>query len=479
MKRSSVTSNYIYNLTYQLILTLIPLFTTPYLTRILGAKNLGIYSYTYSIVTIFFLLAALGINTYGQREIAYVQDNKEKRSKIFWELMIIRTISTLISISTLILLSLTVTKYNIYYQIFSIYTLANLFDITWLYQGIENFKSITTRNIIIKLLYLISIFIFIKDKTDLSTYILLFSSMTLITNLSFWIKIKNIIISPKNLQLELKKHLKPTLTFFIPQIASLLYTVLDKTMLGIINPDIKQVSYYEQASYIVKTSLMLITTISTVMVSKVSYAYKNNKTEQINNYLNETTNFVWLAGSAVTFGICAIIKNFVPWFYSKEYLNVTPLVYIMSPIIILIGLNNILGVQFLIPTKKQNKYILAIVIGSITNLILNLILIKPLGTIGATIASLIAELIILIIELHFLKKIIPNFNILKNSFKYILFGIIMFIITYYIGTYLKPTISTTIIQTLIGIIIYTTLLLLTKDKFIFKHLNKIKKKRTN
>ena len=119
MKRSSGTSNYIYNLTYQLILTLIPLFTTPYLTRILGAKNLGIYSYTYSIVTIFFLLAALGINTYGQREIAYVQDNKEKRSKIFWELMIIRTISTLISISTLILLSLTVTFATVFVGIIS------------------------------------------------------------------------------------------------------------------------------------------------------------------------------------------------------------------------------------------------------------------------------------------------------------------------------------------------------------------------
>lgn len=479
MQKKSVTSNYIYNLIYQLIITLIPLFTTPYLTRVLGARNLGIYSYTYSIVTIFFLLAALGINTYGQREIAYVQDNKEKRSKIFWELMIIRTISTLISVIMLIILSLIVTKYNIYYQIFSLYILANLFDITWLYQGIENFKAITIRNIIIKFLYLISIFIFVKNKSDLSIYILLFSIMTIITNLSFWLKIKNIITSPKKLKLQLKKHIKPTISFFIPQIASLIYTVLDKTMLGIINPDIKQVSYYEQASYIVKTALMLITTISTVMVSKVAYAYQNNKKEEINNYLNQVTNFVWLAGCAITFGICAIIKNFVPWFYGEEYLSVINLVYIMSPIIIIIGLNNVVGIQFLVPTKNQNKYITAVIIGAITNFILNLILIYHFETIGVTIASIIAELVILIIELYFLKKIIPTFNILKNSFRYVLFGIIMFIITYTIGNYLSPTIYTTIIQVIIGIIIYSTLLLITKDKFIFNYLDKFKKRRTN
>lgn len=474
MQKKSVTNNYIYNLIYQLIITLIPLFTTPYLTRVLGAKNLGIYSYTYSIVTIFFLLAALGINTYGQREIAYTQDNRKKRSTTFFELIIIRIFSTLISILLLLIISLIETNYTIYYQIFSIYILANLFDITWLYQGMENFKDITKRNIIIKTLYLVSIFLFIKSKNDLSTYILLFSLSTLITNISFWINLRKIVDIPKKQDLKLKKHIKPVISFFVPQIASLIYTVLDKTMLGMINPDIKQVSYYEQASYIVKTTLMLITTIGTVMISKISYAYKKNNHKEINNYLNEVINFVWLAGCALVFGICAIINNFVPWFYGSEYLSVIKIVYVMSPLIIIIGLNNVIGIQFLIPTKNQNKYIFAVTIGAIINLIFNLLLIPNLATIGATIASILAELIILLIELYFLKKIIPNFNILRNSFKYLFLGIIMFIITYLFGTILEKNIYGTIIQVLIGTLVYIGLLLITKDKFIYKYLNRLK-----
>ena len=149
MKKRSITSNYLYNLTYQLIILLIPLISIPYLTRVLGATELGIYSYTYSIATIFFLFAALGINTYGQREIAYVQQDKEKRSKIFWELVIIRFFATVFSLIILYIFSFLTSRYSLYYQIFGLYVFGNLFDITWFYQGIEDFKAVAIRNIIV------------------------------------------------------------------------------------------------------------------------------------------------------------------------------------------------------------------------------------------------------------------------------------------------------------------------------------------
>ena len=316
MEKKSIASNYIYNLIYQIILAVIPLVTTPYLTRVLGAENLGIYSYTYSIATIFFLLSALGINTYGQREIAYVQDSPEKYSKVFWELVIVRCGATVISATALIALSLIVNEYTVCYQIFAIYIIANAFDITWFYQGIENFKAITVRNIIIKIIYLGLVFLFVKDRSDLHTYILLFSAMTLATNLSFWIKTRKILTKPKNL--EVKKHIKPVVVLFLPQIASLIYTVLDKTMLGIICPQIEQVSFYEQASYIVKTILMLVTTIGTVMVSKVSYAFQKQNMEEVKNYLNQVTNFVWLASSALMFGVAAAIEILLNGFMRRN-----------------------------------------------------------------------------------------------------------------------------------------------------------------
>ena len=479
--KKSITNNYIYNLIYQLLVILVPVFTTPYLTRTLGSEKLAIFGFTYSIVTIFFLLSALGINTYGQREIAYVQNNKEKRSQIFWELVIIRFLSTLISIILLLLFICIIHKYSIYYQIFLLYIIANFFDITWFYQGIENFKNIAIRNIIIKLLYCISIFIFIKSPKDINTYIILFSSMTLITNITFWINIQKYVTKFNIKKINIKKHIKPVIVLFIPQIASLIYTVLDKTMIGIIMPDIRNVYYYEQATYIVKTILTLITTIGTVMVSRIANTYETKDFKKIEKYLSNTVNFVWLLGCPLCFGICATIGHFVPWFYGKEYIPIIPLVHVLSCLIIIIGLNNIIGIQFLVATKKQNKYIFAVICGAIINFILNSLLIPVIGTIGAAIASIIAEISILLIELHDTRKVIKNFSITSSSYKYICYGIIMFLITYLVGTILPITIISLMIQIMIGGCTYFLLLIITNDQFfniyILQKIKKIIKKR--
>lgn len=470
MKKRSITSNYIYNLIYQLVIILIPLLTTPYLTRVLGATKLGIYSYTYSIVTIFFLLAALGINTYGQREIAYVQDDIKKRSKIFFELLIIRIFSTLFSAIVLFIFSNITSSYSLYYQIFLMYVISNLFDITWLYQGLENFKTVSIRSLIIKVIYFISIFVFIKNENDIYIYILLYSISTIITNLSFWININKIIEKVNYKNLNIKKHIKTVITFFIPQIASLIYTVLDKTMIGLIVPEIESVYFYEQASYIDKTILMLITTIGTVMISKVAYAFEKNNIKQVKEYMIQVINFVWLSGSALSFGVCGIIKNLVPWFYGDGCIQIINLVYIMSPLIIIIGLNNVIGIQYLVPTKQQNKYIFAVVCGAIINFVLNLIFINLFSSIGAGISTVLAEFLILLIELYYVRDMIKLQEVFKPAFKYIIIGLIMFLATYFSGYIFGPVFYGTILQIIIGFIIYIILLIITKDKFFSNHI---------
>ena len=466
MNKKSITSNYIYNLIYQMVVVLVPLLITPYLTRVLGATELGIYSFTYSIATIFFLFAALGINTYGQREIAFVQDDIDKRSNIFWELIIIRAVSTFLSLALLFIFSFVTYRYSIYYQIFGLYVFANLFDITWFYQGIEDFKAVSIRNIIVKFLFLISVFVFVKTKDDLWIYILLFSLSTLVTNASFWFKLKDLVKKVPFKTLEIRRHMKPVLLLFIPQVASLLYTVFDKTMIGMIVPDVKEVNFYEQASYIDKTILMLIITIGTVMASRMAQAFINDDKKLMKSYMLEIINFVWLFGSALMFGVAAVIRNVVPWFYGPEYSSVVYLVYIMSPLIIIIGLNNVIGIQYLIPTKRQNKYVCAIVIGSIINIIINLFLLNLIGTVGAAISSVVAETVILLIELASVKDLIKLSDIIKIGYKYLIYGLIMFVITYFSGNIFGPTIYGVLFQILVGGLTYLFILFITKDKFI-------------
>ena len=477
MKKKSITSNYIYNLVYQFLILVVPFITTPYLTRVLGDQNLGIYSYTYSIITIFFLIGMLGINTYGQREIAYEQENSKEMSKIFWELVITRFISTLFSLVLLLIFIISVKRYSLFLGIFSLYVVANFFDISWLYQGIENFKGVAIRNIVVKVIYFISIFLFVKSKDDLWVYILLYSLSTMLANLSFWIGI-NKIIRIKNIgKLNIKRHFKSIFVFFVPQVASLIYSVLDKTMIGIIIPNISYVFYYEQASYIVKTTLTLITTIGTVMISRMSCAYKSKNMTELQKYFYSVINFVWLFGCALLFGICAVVKNFVPWFYGNNFTDITSLVYILSPLILIIGLNNVIGIQYLIPTKQQNKYVFAVIIGAFINFILNLILLKTIGTNGAAIASVLAELSILIIEIIYIREQLNITKIFKFGIKYLILGFVMFISSYFVGTVLNGGIIVTLVQIIVGIVIYMSLLFITKDDFLHNICLNFKRKR--
>lgn len=234
IKRASVRSNYFYNMTYQILNLILPLITTPYISRVLGASNIGIYSYTYSIVSTFVLIGSLGIGTYGQREIATVNDDKEDISKRFWEIQIVKTLAVLSALAVYLITIVPSGEYSLYFLIQIPYFIAAILDITWLYQGIENFKNVAIRNIVIRLLSIILLFALVNTDEDLIIYILILCISQILGNLTMWIKLPRLIKMTSINKLNLIKHIKPTFVYFIPTIAHQIYAVLDKTMLGLI-----------------------------------------------------------------------------------------------------------------------------------------------------------------------------------------------------------------------------------------------------
>mgnify|MGYP000445933840 FL=1 len=170
MAKKSITKNYIYNVAYQILITILPLITTPYVSRVLNAEAIGIYSYTISITTYFILFGSLGVALYGQREIAYYQTDKMKRSKIFWEINILRFVTMTIAMVIYYFIYVRQGEYKIYYEILLIELLANCLDISWFFRGIEEFKKTVIRNSIVKLIFAVCIFIFVKSPNDLIKY---------------------------------------------------------------------------------------------------------------------------------------------------------------------------------------------------------------------------------------------------------------------------------------------------------------------
>ena len=475
-KKKSVKINYFYNLIYNLLTLLLPLLTTPYLSRVLGVENIGIYGFTNSIVTYFVLFGCLGTTLYGQREIAYVQDDKEKQSKVFYEIFFVKLISMFISILLYGFSFCLDGTLSLYYQILLIYLVANVFDISWYLQGIEEFDKTVIRNLIVKVLSIILIFVLVKKPDDLWIYFTIFAGSELLGNITMWIYVPKYLNKPNFKKLNLKKHLKPILMLFIPQIAIKVYTVLDKTMIGVISGNMNDVGFYEQGQNIVRALIVIITAYGTVMASRIAYTYKNSDKKETINYLKSSFRFSWLLGIPLMLGTIAVADKLVPWFFGDGYDPVSNIIKFTSPLIIAIGLNNVLGMQYLVPIGRQKDFTTAVVIGALSNFVLNNILIRLFGTIGAVIASVLAETIILIYELYVTRKEFNWLMIFNGIFKYLIAGIIMFIVIYNIELHLGVSLLNTFIVFIIGVITYFIMLLLLRDSYILDNLNILLKK---
>lgn len=476
MSKKTVAKNYAFNLGYQILAMLIPLITTPYLSRVLGAENIGIYSYTLSITTYFILFGSLGVALYGQREIAYVQDNIKKRSKTFFEIFLMKCITLTISLLLFYFNFCRDGQYNIYYRILILEIIANAIDISWYFQGLEEFKKTVIRNAMIKLISVACIFIFIKSSSDLNLYFIIYVLSTFLGNLSLWMYMPKYINISEFKELNIKRHIKPTLMLFIPQVATQIYTVLDKTMIGTIVTDKAEVGYYEQAQKIVKLLMTLATSLGTVMMPRIASTYAKGDNKKVSEYMNKSFAFIMMLAMPLMFGIISTAYSFVPIFYGPGYEKVAPLLCIISPIIVLIGLSNVTGTQYLLPTKQQNKYTLSVVIGASVNFIFNLILIRNYASIGASIATVIAELSVTVTQFILIRKYIKFIDVFKMTYKYFIASIVMFAISMVVGHLIINNFLSILVQIIVSIISYFTALIILKDKMIFEGLEIFKRK---
>lgn len=474
MKQKNVKKNYIYNLIYQILVMIIPLITTPYLSRTIGAENIGIYSYTISITTYFILFGSLGVAMYGQREIAYIQDDVKKRTITFYEIFFMRLITLLLSLMIFYFAFCINGQYNMYYKILILEIVANVIDISWYFQGLEEFKKTIIRNFFVKLLSVICIFILVKSGDDLSKYFIIYVLSTLLGNASLWFYIPKYTTKFKFKELNCKRHLKSTIILFLPQIATQIYTVLDKTMIGTILTDKSEVGYYEQAQKIVKILMTLATSLGTVMMPRIASTYAKGEKYKIREYMNNSFAFILMLAFPLTLGLISISNKFVPLFYGTGFEKVTSIICMISPIIVLIGLSNVTGTQYLLPTKQQNKYTISVVVGAIVNFLLNLLLIKKYAALGAAFATVIAELSVTVTQFILIRNDIEITDILKKSLNFIIASIVMFIFSIITGSLINNSLLSIICQVFVSIMVYFCILLILKEKMIKDGVNRLK-----
>jgi O-antigen/teichoic acid export membrane protein len=472
---ATLKENYFYNLTNQILLIIIPFITTPYISRILMVDGIGIISFTQSIVSYFYLFANVSIGMYGLREIASHQKNDYENSKIFYELVIIKIITVTISLCVYFIVIQNSLKYYNYFLIFSIEIISCLFNVSWFFQGLENFKIIITKNIIIRIITMLLVFILIKTSDDLSKYILLIVINDLFTEISIIPFLLKKLIKVKLAELNFTKHIKLLFILFLPTIATQIYSVLDKSMIGLITRSAAENGYYEQAMKIIRLLLTIITSLSIVTIPRISYFHANQENNKISECLARSFSFLFLLSTPMFFGLFGIVDIFIPFFFGPGYEKTILLVKILSILFFSIGFNNVIGIQYLIPVKKENILTITLVVGAIVNFVLNIILIKIYQSTGAAISSVIAESLIAVLQFVYIKSMINVKKLVFLSWKYVLSSIVMFLILLFLKSSMEMNLINFVVVILSSCFIYCILLIILKDAVLYLMFNNIKR----
>lgn len=468
MQQINIKKNYLYRLSYEILRIITSVITVPYIARVLGADGVGIYSYTSSVMLYFTLFAALGTVSYGTREIAQHRDSRQEVSQLFWEIELMTVLTSVICLLAWLVIIACDTQYSCFYMALIPTLLGTMMDISWFFTGLEQIKDIVIRNSICKISGVVLVFSLIHDKDDILIYTLINSSIVLFGNLSMWTYLPKILVKVEWKNIRLKKHFRETLFYFIPTLATSVYTVLDKTLIGLITKDAYQNGYYEQATRIINTvKTFVYTSVNAVIGARNAYLFSIKKFDEIKEKIKKSMDFILLTGTGSICGIIGVAPGFIRLFLGEGYEPVIVLLYVMSPIIVIIGISNCLGNQYFTPGGQINRSSKVIILGSVINFILNLILIPFWGYMGAAIATLVAESIISILFVRMSDGYMTFSALWMYMRKRIVAGTVMCLVIIGIGKLCNcHDIIILAIQIISGIFIYGILLLFMHDQLL-------------
>ena len=470
---NSVKKNLAYNFLYQLLAIVLPLITTPYISRVLGPTKIGEYSYSYAIAYYFVMFTMLGLNNYGNRSIALVRDDNEKLSRTFWSIYWMQLCTGCISLVAYVFYSVFIAN-SVMTWITLIYVISAIFDVNWFFFGMEQFKVTVTRNAFIKLITTGCIFVFVKEQADIYLYAVIMVLGILISQVILWQFLRKYVYFCRVTVKEVIRHIKPNLILFIPIIAVSLYKVMGKIMLGFITTK-TEVGLYESSERIIQVPMAFIQSMGTVMLPKMSNLIANKEEKVTQKYFSASIMVVMFLSSSMCFGIMGVARYFVPLYYGEGYLKCVYLFQILLPSCIFLAFANVIRTQYLIPRKKDAIFISSVIIGAIINIIFNMIMIPRLESIGAALGTLLAEITVCAYQIIMVKHDLEIIKYVKESLLFVIPAVIMYIILITVDFRITPVLNL-VLHIFLGVLCYFGLLLvglmITKRTYLLKNIMK-------
>lgn len=458
---------------------LFPLITFPYVCRVIEADGIGQVNFFQSIISYISLFTCLGIPMYAIREIARDRNDVVKMNRTATEILLLHSMLTLVGYAIVAILCLTVPQIQVNIPLFLILSLTIFFTAIgceWFYQGIEDFKYITIRGLIIKTISVILLFIFVKSKTDLlyygcyTVFGVLGGNIFNFFRLRKYIHRENIIFS----ELHIKRHVKPVLKVFSLSVVISIYLQLNTVLLGFLKNALA-VGYFTAAIKVMQMLLQMSTCLGSVIMPRASHLIADNQESEFNNLIQKSYDFTLAIAMPITVGLIFCAPCLITTLCGIKFDESILPSQIIAPIILMVAISNVFGMQVLFPKDKINIVTLCCSIGAVTDLIFNLCLIPFFSYVGTSIAYLGAE-VVTTVSMYFIgRRYIPIHCFKQSHLNYLLGCVIMAVVLFVISKLQLSSIYILVLQGCCGVIVYFIILWLRKDAILMQMLSKIKK----
>lgn len=457
---SGVKKNIAYSVIYQIIVTIVPLIVSPYLSRVILKEGIGQYTYTHSIAHYFVLFTMMGLVNYGNRAIAKSREDVNEKSKTFFEIYFMQVAFGLISLLFYAGFILLFGEGNFtLFLLQGLYLLSAILDISWYFYGVEQVKKVLVRNGLFRIIMVLGIFVFVKKPEDVWIYTLIMAGGTFLSQFIMWIGLRKHFVKTKIEFKSILKHIKPNVILFLPVIAVSLYRIMDKIMVGAM-VSFGETGLYENADKLVVIPLTLVTAVGTVMMPRLSNMFAKGAKSECFVYIRDSMQILAALSVGMSFGIAAIGERFAPLYFGAGFEKSGILISILSPIILFSTVANVIRTQYLIPTGKDKGYLLSVSLGAIVNLIFNLIFIPKLQSIGAAIGTVLAEFVVMTTQCFLARKELNLFTYISDSWIYVVAGIAMFVILKVFEMFVSASYFSIVIEVFLGVLVFAVVSLL-------------------
>ena len=464
----TIKKNFAYNLVLTLSGYVFAFITFPYVSRVLGVDNIGAVNFVDSIINYFILFSMLGVSAVGIREVAKYKDTKEELEKSFRDIFLLNLLFTVVTLVILVVLVYTVPSFSSHSNLFYIGIIKLLFNfclVEWFFTGTENFKYITIRSTIIKAIYVVAVIFLVKKKDDYKIYYFLTCSVIAINAIFNWTYILRI-IKLKVRGFNYKRYIRSISIFGFYMLLTSMYVNFNVAYLGFVSGE-KEVGYYTTATKLYSILLSVFAAFTGVMLPRMTSLILEKKYEEfMENIITSFSLLILFSFPLIIFTVI-FAKEIIFILAGPGYEGAILPMQIVMPLLIVIGMEQILVLQILMPLKKDKIIMWNSLFGAVLGILLNVILVHYFKSIGSAIVWLCCEFFILVLSLYFAKKSIRFTFPYKELLKQLIFSLPIILICIFIRYYFDHIVGiimgfvvTYLYYGILGILVFKNKLLL-------------------